>query len=180
MTRAMQDAASIGPGSERASRRRTLTRLAATIAAIVLPIALALGWFAHREGVGIFRRPFDPERWAAPELSTRERERRRWAMSANLVKRHLALGMTRAQVEALIGPPDPDPPLAPLQEGDRLYMLGPTPWETLRFTVWMLTDDDDELSQSGVGEASSILTWRALVVGFDAQDRLARFEITER
>ena len=84
------------------------------------------------------------------------------------------------EVEALIGPPDPDPPLAPLQEGDRLYMLGPTPWETLRFTVWMLTDDDDELSQSGVGEASSILTWRALVVGFDAQDRLARFEITER
>ena len=173
----MEGAASIEPRSERASRRRTLLRLVATIAAILLTIGLVLGLFARREGIGLFRRPFDPERWEARGLSEGDRKRRRWAMSANLVKRHLELGMTRAEVEALIGPPDADPPLAAHQDGDLFYMLGSTPWETYRFMAWALTTDD-ELNQ--IDEASSILPWRALVVGYDAQDRLDRFEITER
>jgi len=129
-------------------------------------------------GVGLFHRPFDREAWAAEGSEEAPRKRSREAMVQNLVKWHLGLGMSRAEVEELLGAPDPDPTLAPREEGDWIYELGATFFERLHFTWWALTDtSDDDLGD--FEEVSEILKIRALMIGFDGDGRVDRIEIVE-
>lgn len=150
----------------------------AALGALLVVLGMAGRLVSRAYGVGVFRRPFDAERWQAPESRRGEQRARRWAMSLSLVKRHLRTGMTRAEVEAMLGPPDADPVLAAPQKGDWLYMLGATPWEKVRMIGWSLTGSGDDVAD--FEEVSSILTFRALVVGFGAGGRVNRFEIIER
>lgn len=132
-------------------------------------------------GVGLLHRPFGREAWAAEDLEQRPRERRRERMVRNLVKRHLALGMPRTEVEALLGPPDPDPTLAARAPGDWIYELGPTVGEMLEFVWWGLTEESGQPEDAATDfeEVTSILKVRALMIGFDAEGRVNRIEIVE-
>lgn len=53
-------------------------------------------------------RPFSTEAWRAPDSREGEWSPRR-AMVEDLLRRHPLVGMQRADVEALLGPPDHEP-----------------------------------------------------------------------
>lgn len=167
--------AGLGTPRVRGPSRARVVLIGSLLVALLLGSAYAVASTVF--GVGLFGRPFDHGRWTAADDG--RRETRRGRMVRNLVKRHLATGMTRAEVEALLGPPDPDPALAPRAPGDWIYELGATPWESLRLLWWTLTDRSDPESPEAFEEVSEILTLRALMIGFDADGRVDRFEIVE-
>ena len=150
-------------------------------AVIVLLVAASYAILESVFGVGLIHRPFEREAWAAEDLEQRPRERRRERMVRNLVKRHLELEMPRAEVEALLGPPDPDPSLAVRAPGDWIYELGPTVGELLEFVWWGLTEESGKPEDvaEDFEEVTSILRVRALMVGFDPEGRVNRIEIVE-
>jgi len=145
---------------------------------LTLLVGSAYAFLERVFGVGLLHRPFEREAWAAEGLEDGDRRRVRERMVRNLVKRHLELGMPRAEVEELLGAPDPDPALAPREEGDWIYALGATIFERIHFTWWTLTDEPDE-DLSDFEEVTNILRFRALMVGFDQDGRVDRIEIVE-
>jgi hypothetical protein len=157
-------------------RRRMLraTLLLATLG--VALVAAVYGVLRGVWGVGPIARPFDREAWTAPDRQPGDRLDRRARMVSNLVKRRLQVGMTRAEVEALLGPPDPDPLLAPSEEGEWIYLLGSTFLGKLRIVAWAF-DDTDVDSPDAFEGASEAFEIRALRLGFDADERLERIEI---
>ena len=157
--------------------RRRLLITALLVAAV--GAGLLLGIYAVASsvwGVGPIARPFDREAWTAPDGHPGDRLDRRARMVSNLVKRHLRPGMTRTEVEALLGPPDEDALLAPSEEGEWIYMLGSTLLGKLRIIAWAVQDSEVD-SPDGFGGASEAFEIRALRLGFDAQERLDRIEI---
>ena len=165
--------------SSRAGRRRLL-RFAAWGVAIALLVGLLLRLVSAHYGVGVFARPFDRERWLEAESDRSNQKRTRAVMAANLVQCHLEVGMARAEVLELLGPPDADPPIAPREPGDEIYMLGPTPMQKARFLWWGLTSSSDPDSPDDFSEAAELVPFRALVIAFDDAGLLRRFEIEER
>jgi hypothetical protein len=103
----------------------------ATLAGALLCGAVVLG--AARDLFGPKQEPFDSEGWReAPRAFFGYATRKR--MYQDLVAKHPLVGQERATLEALLGPPDPEPYLLveqPRHRGAHIYRLGPN-----------FTDDD--------------------------------------
>jgi len=144
---------------------------------LVSVVGALLVLFLDRAAIDpLFQQRFDVQTWAGSGLEKRDRERLRWRMVDDLVEHHLRLGMTTAQAEALLGPRDPDPMLSLPEEGDWLYMIGPTPSELLGVLWDMLTP--------GSGDADGMwdidADFRALLLRFDSTGALEHFEVLVR